>query len=171
MQHRSFVIILRLVVSGRFAGFEKVNQLLEKIALFREILVDFGILADSGVAALEHFKICENQFQIDGLNVTDRVNAAVHMDNVRVLKAADDMDDGIAFTDIGKELVAKAFTLGSALDQSGNIDELDRGRNRLGRIIHLRQHIETVVRNGDNTDIRIDCAERIIRGFCTGAGQ
>ena len=40
--------------------------------------------------------------------------------DVIVLEAADDVDDGIHFPDVGQELVPQAFTLTGAFDQSGD---------------------------------------------------
>ena len=40
------------------------------------------------------------------------------MGDVGVLEAAQDVDDGIDFADVGEELVAQALALGSASDQA-----------------------------------------------------
>ena len=39
--------------------------------------------------ALEHFQIGKNQLQIDRLNIPQRIDRALHMDDVRILEAAD----------------------------------------------------------------------------------
>ena len=49
--------------------------------------------------------------------------------DVLVLEAADDLDDGVHFADVGQELVAEAFALARALDEAGDVDELDRRRD------------------------------------------
>ena len=43
------------------------------------------------------------------------------MDDVRVLKAADNMNDRVNLTDICKKLVSKSFTFGRALYKAGDI--------------------------------------------------
>ena len=57
------------------------------------------------------------------------------MDDVRVLKAADNMNDRVNLTDICKKLVSKSFTFGRALYKAGDINELDYSRSDFGRII------------------------------------
>jgi len=47
--------------------------------------------------------------------------------DVRVLEAAHHVRDGVAFADIGEELVAQAFALRCAGHEPRDIDELDRG--------------------------------------------
>ena len=42
------------------------------------------------------------------------------MNNVVVLEAADDMGNGVALTDVGEELIAKAFALARAGNQTGD---------------------------------------------------
>ena len=50
------------------------------------------------------------------------------MDDIGILKAADNMYDGIALADICKKLIAESLTLGGSLDKTSDIDELDRRR-------------------------------------------
>ena len=50
------------------------------------------------------------------------------MDNIPVLKAADNVDNRVNLADIGEKLIAQAFAFGSTLDQSGNIDKLNDSR-------------------------------------------
>ena len=41
------------------------------------------------------------------------------------------MGNGVALTDVGEELIAKAFALARAGNQTGDVDEFDSGRNDL----------------------------------------
>ena len=75
------------------------------------------------------------------------------------------MNNRVALADIRKELVAEALALGSALDKARDIDELDGRRCRFLRVAEFREKLKTLIRNGDDSDIRIDRAERIIRGL------
>lgn len=47
------------------------------------------------------------------------------MVDVRIFKTAHHLHDGIDFADRAEELVSQAFALGGALDQPGDINELD----------------------------------------------
>ena len=61
------------------------------------------------------------------------------MDDVRILKAAYHVNDRIDLTDIGKELVSKALTLGSTLYQTCDINELDHSRGYLFGMVQVSQ--------------------------------
>ena len=81
------------------------------------------------------------------------------------------MNDGIYLTDVSQKLVAQALTLGSALYQTCNIYELNGCRCDLLCIVHLTQNIQSVIRYGHNSHIRVNGTERIVCGFCSGFCQ
>ena len=89
------------------------------------------------------------------------------MDDIFVLKAADDMDDGVNFTYIGQELVSQAFTLGSPLDQTRDIHEFDHGRGHLFGVIHLAEQPDALVRDRDHTHVGVNGAEGIVGRLCS----
>ena len=86
-------------------------QPLQKVNLGGKRLVAFHRLFGAVDTAVNQLKVRENQFKIDGLHIAERVDIAVHMDNVVVLKAADDMHNGVGLADVGQKLVAKSLTL------------------------------------------------------------
>ena len=87
------------------------------------------------------------------------------MDDVRVLEAAHDVDYGVALADVREKLVAETLALGRAFDESGDVDELNDGGSVLLRVIHFSEDVEAAVRNGDDADVRVYRAERIVRGL------
>ena len=92
-------------------------------------------------------------------------------DDVGVIKAANDMNNGVGIADIAEELVAETFALRRALDETRDIHELDRGRGILFRLVHLREIVQPRVRHGDDADVRLDRAERIVRRLRPGVCQ
>ena len=68
------------------------------------------------------------------------------MDNVAVIEAAKDMEDGIRFTNICKKLVSKAFSLACSLDKSSNVNYVDRGRNYALGLAHVGKDLQPLVR-------------------------
>ena len=90
------------------------------------------------------------------------------MDDVVILEATNDMNNGVHFTNIGQELVAESFTLTRSLDQAGDIDKLHPCGNGVGAFAQIRQLLQPPIRNGHGADIRFDGAEREIG--CLGLG-
>ena len=85
--------------------FERLDRFL--VAALRPLL-------DRGDAPLEALEVGQHQLRLDGLDVGQRIDMPGYMHDVRILEAANDMGDGIDLADIGQELVAEAFALGSA---------------------------------------------------------
>ena len=119
-------------------------------------------------AALQAVEIGQHQLGLDRLDVGDRIDPALDMGDVRVLEAAHDMGDGVAFADVGEELVAEALALGGAAHQAGDVDEGQPRRDDLGRAADAGERVEAPVRHGDVADVRLDGAERVVRRLRRG---
>ncbi len=53
------------------------------------------------------------------------IDLIVDVDDVGVIKITDDLADGVAFTDVGEELVTETFALAGARYQTGDVGEFD----------------------------------------------
>ena len=62
-------------------------------------------------AALDGVEVGEHELGLDRLDVAQRVDAAVHVHDVRVLEAAHHLEDRVRLADVGEELVAEALAL------------------------------------------------------------
>ena len=85
------------------------------------------------------------------------------MSDVVVLEAANHVGDRVDLADVREELVAEAFALGGAAHETGDVDEVQPGRNDFrgpGNAADLEQ---TRIRHRDFTDVRLDGAKRIVR--------
>ena len=88
------------------------------------------------------------------------------MDNVCVLKAADNMTDGIHLADMAEEFIAKALALGCTAHQTCDIDKFDyRGCCFCG-IIHFCQPCQTFIGDGNHAHVGVDGAEGVIGCLC-----
>ena len=93
------------------------------------------------------------------------------MNDVVVLKATDDMENRVHLTDVSEKLVSESFALGSALDQSRDVNEFDHGGGHLCGVVHFRQIVQPFVRHGYHADVRLNGAEGVVRGFSPRVGQ
>ena len=118
----------------------------------------------SGVTRLlEALEIGEHQLGLDGLEVGDRIDLALDVGDVVVLEAAHHVGDGVAFADVGQELVAEALALGRAAHEAGDVDEGDPRRDDLLRARDGRELLEARIGHGHVADVGLDGAERIVR--------
>ena len=78
------------------------------------------------VAALGLLEVGVDQLGLDRLDVAQRVDRALGVDDVRVVVRADDVDDRVGLADVREELVAEPLALAGARDQAGDVVEVDR---------------------------------------------
>ena len=120
---------------------------LYKFQFFCKCLVHsclFGNLCNSSV---KNLNIRKNQFQIDRLNISCRIDRSVHMDNIGILKTTYHMYDSIYLTDICKELVSKSLTLTGSLHKTCDINKFDCCRCNLLCVIELSELYDSLVRH------------------------
>ena len=99
---------------------------------------------------------------VDDLDVPHRVNIPGHVDDVRVLEAAHDVDERVHLADVAEELVAQTLAVRRPLHQAGDVHELEGRRDErvdLGDLAELRQ---TRVRHAHHAEVGFDGAERVI---------
>ena len=86
------------------------------------------------------------------------------MGDLFVLEGPDDVVDGIYFADVAEEMVAESLALGSALDDSSDVHDLqDCGDLGLG-LVHFAELTETVIGYRHHCLVGIDGAEGVV--FC-----
>ena len=156
------ILVVVCVDGSRLSFFQDRLQLLQDFKLLLQGLVVHGGLAGLRDPALKDLQVGEDKLEVDGLDIPDRVHGAVDMDDVLILKAADHVDNCVTLADIREELVSEALALAGALDEAGNVDELDDcGRDFL-RMVQISELFQALVRNGDDADVRVNGTERII---------
>ena len=122
-------------------------------------------------SAFTGIEVSQRQFGIDGINIFCRVNTAGNVNNVIIVKAADNVADSFCFTDVGQELVTQTFTFGGAFHQTGDIDEFHGGRQNTLWFYDFRQCIQAGIRHRYHAGVRLNCTERKVRRFNTCFGQ
>ena len=88
------------------------HEALEHLGLVQELLVALGGLVRLVYPALDHFHVRHDELEVDDLNVARGVRAALDVDDVLIIEAAHNVDDGVRVADVGQELVAQALALG-----------------------------------------------------------
>ena len=93
------------------------------------------------------------------------------MDNVLVLEAAHDMADRIDLADVRKELVAEALSFARTFHKPRDVDKFHSRGNDTRRARDARQRVEPWIGHGDNPDVGLDRAERVVLRGDAGFGQ
>ena len=83
----------------------------EEVYLGKILLIALYSLLCTVDTSVDHFYIGENEFEIDSFDVAQRIDTSVNVDDIRILKAAYNMNDSIDLTDVSKELISQTFAL------------------------------------------------------------
>ena len=117
--------------AGRFALFQVGFGAAAADPLLPDIFIGLGCFLSFIDPAFQHVQVSEDQFKVDGLNISGGADFAVHMDNLSAFETANHMNDSVYFPDMREKFVPEPFSFGSAFDQSGDIYKLDNGRRYL----------------------------------------
>ena len=114
------------------------------------------------------FQVFKLKLGINNLFIANRVYATVYVGYIFIVEATQHMDDSICFADIGKEFIAKTFTLAGTFYQSGDIYYFYRSRNDASRVNKFRQFGKAFIGHGNYSHVGFDSTEREIGrlGFC-----
>ena len=129
------------------------------------LVAGLGFFFPGLFALIESGDVSKDEFGIDNLDVAGGVYGAEFMNNVVVFEAANDLHDGVDFTDGGEEFITESSSFGGSFDESGDVDEFDRSGDHLGRLGHLGELVQTRVGHSDHSDIGVNGAKRVVRGL------
>ena len=160
------------VRAGR-PGAERLDQPLEPGLLGdRRAIAAAGGARHALEAPLRLLEVGEHQLGLDRLDVAERVDAALGVDDVRVAVRAHDVDDRVGLADVGEEAVAEPLAAVRAGDEAGDVVEVDRVVDDLAGVRAARRSRRGARRaTGDDGDVRLDRRERVVGGLDAGARE
>src|SRR5205085_10072234 len=119
----------------------------------------------------QRVEVREQQLGLDDLDVARWIDRVLDVHDIRILEAADDVEDRIRLANVRQELVAETLAFRCAANEAGDIDDLYVGVNLLLALGEVRQLVETAIDERHDADVRLDGAERIIRAGRPRGGQ
>ena len=175
-QEQGLGIGLLLLAKGHGAGgqalVQRVGDLLEDLHLLAGLgVAGLGDLAGAVHALLHGLQVGVDQLEVDGLHVTHGIDGAVDVGDVFVLKAADDVHDGVHLADVGEEFVAQTLAARRAAHQARDVHKLDDGGGVLFGVVHLGQHVQTAVGHRHHAGVGLYRAKRVVRGLRARLGD
>ena len=109
---------------------------------------------------------------MDNFDIGSWFGLFANVNHVRVVEAADDVNNGVRVADSAQELVAQPFATAGALYQTGDIREFNRRRNRLRNLQQRGQALQSLVGHRDHRLVRFDGAKGVVSHGCTlGTGE
>ena len=100
-------------------------------------LAALGFFLTRTAALLQRSHVGDDELGVDDLDVADGIDRTEFVNDVVVLEAADDLNDGIDIADVAEELVAESCTFAGPFDETRDIDKLDGAELNLLRVSPL----------------------------------
>lgn len=116
-----------------------------------------GLLDELLQRLLGELDILETKLLADDVQITDRVDITLNVDDLGIIEASHHLEDGIDSANVRQESVSKTGTGGSALCETGDVVDGQVGRHdRLGLVV-LDEPVEAVIGDNDTRLFGVDC--------------
>lgn len=135
------------------------NHLLFNLGLLqlKTLAAHAGLLLLSLKSLLHKLNILESQLLADDVQITSGVDITLDVDNLSVVKASNNLEDGIDSTDVGEERVSETSSSGRTASQTGNIvDGQVGGNDRLG-LVFLNEPVESLIGHNNTSFLGLNC--------------
>ncbi len=159
-------------VSGRRSRVQPLGQTFQKLGLTPGVTIAAPRHPLHPVETPCHrFEVGEEQLGPNGLDVANRVHRARRVRDVRVVEAAHHVDQRFDLPNMSQEPVSQPLPLVRALDEPGDIEELDHRRHLARRLDQLEEPVQPEIRHLDHADVGIDRGERVGFGGHARGGE
>src|SRR5688500_17141043 len=82
--------------------------------------------------------------------------------NVGILKATDNLDNGVDFSNVSEKFISESFSSRGSFNKPGDINKFNCGWDDDLSFSNVLQHIEPRIWHSDNSYIGINGAKRVV---------
>lgn len=151
-----------MVLAHVLARLEVLNDLLDGGLLHQQVLhlerlaTTASLLLVVLKGLLGELDVLDAQLLVDDLKIADGVDVTLDVNNLGIVEATDNLEDGIDGADVGQERVSETSTGGCAAGQTSNVVDGKVSRHlRLGLVL-LAQPVEAVIGHDDTGLFGVD---------------
>jgi hypothetical protein len=151
-----------VVFAHVLAGLEVLNDLLDGGLLHEQVLhlerlaTTAGLLLVVLEGLLGELNVLDAELIADDLQITDGVDITLDVNDLSIVEATDNLEDGIDSANVGQERVAKTSTSGGTTGQTGDVVDGKVGRDLGLWLVLLAKPVEAVIGNDDTGLFRVD---------------
>ncbi len=98
--------------------------------------------------AFDGVQVLGTELARDGVEVPHGVDRVVHVHNLVGLEATDEVEDAVHGRNVGEEGIPQARPFAGALDQAGNVGDVQVGRDLVPRLVQVAEVVEALVGHG-----------------------
>ena len=130
--------------------------LLSELLHFQSLATTTGLLLQVLKRLLDEFNILDPQLLVDDSQIPNGVDITLDVNNLSIIEAANDLEDGIDGTDVRQERVTQTGTSRGTTGQTGDIIHSQVGGNLgLGLVVGA-EPVEALIGDDDAGFFRVD---------------
>ena len=143
-------------------GLEVLNDLLDSGLLHEEVLhlerlaTATGLLLVVFERLLSELDVLDAKLVADDFQITDGVDITLDVDDLGIVEATDDLEDGIDGANVRQEGVAETSTSGGTTGQTSNVIDSEVSRNLGLGLVLLAEPVEALIGNNDTGLFGVD---------------
>lgn len=151
-----------VVLAHVLAGLEVLNDLLdgsllhEKVLHLERLATTAGLLLVVLEGLLSELEILNAELLVDDLQIADGVDVTLDVDDLGIVEATNDLEDGIDGANVRQERVAETSTSRGTTGQTGDVVDGKMSRDTGLRLVLLAQPVETVIGDDDTGLFGVD---------------
>ena len=144
-----------VALANVLAIIEPGEDLLDGGLLFPSLLLLQTLAALTGLLLLvlerllDELNVLQPELLADDIQVADRVNVTLDVDNLGIIEAPHDLEDGIDGADVRQESIAQTSTGGGATGQASNVEDSKVGGNPGLGLVLLAEPVEARIGDDD----------------------
>ncbi len=87
---------------------------------------------------------------MNDLNIPQRIQFTLNVNNVGVIESPEKMENPINGFNVGQESVSETLTFRGTLDQTGNVNDSQKGRDNGFGLVKVNEPVKARVRDKDS---------------------
>ena len=151
-----------MVLAHVLAGLEVLNDLLDSGLLHEKVLHLEGLATTTGLllvvleGLLGELDVLDAELIADDLQITDGVDITLDVDDLGIVKATDDLEDGVDGANVGQEGVAETSASRGTAGQTGDVVDGQVSRDLGLGLVLLAQPVEAGIGDDDTGLFGVD---------------
>ena len=159
---QTYLLGAPVVLAHVLAGLEVLNDLLdsgllhEKVLHLKRLATTAGLLLVVLEGLLGELDILDAELFADDLEITDGIDITLDVDDLGIVEATDDLEDGVDGANVGQERVTETSTGGGTTGQTGDVVDGQVGRNLGLGLVLLAEPVEALIGDDDTGLFGVD---------------
>ena len=132
------------------------GELLLHLLHLQALATPSGVLDELLMRLLNELDVLDTELLADDVEIADGINITLNVDDLSIVEASHNLEDGVDGSDVRQEGVAKPSSGRGTTGQTSDVIHSQVGGNHGLGLVMLYKPVEAVVRHNDTSLFRVD---------------